>query len=182
MSFEQSKLQAQWSSWISSLRTNGMNPQDVLTVVRTLTNDSASIRLEGTKVLRQIGIEQLVNTNLTEQAKQDLQSAARSAVPGLIAALKDPDAMVRANAAITLGFLREQSQLVVPALVGALGDEENRVALSAAKGLARLKSDARSAIPALLQEAQSADSDRRAASINAIKQIDPEYVGKPGFD
>ena len=159
-----------------------MKPTDVFTLIQALTNGATSVRLEATKVLRQIGIERLLNTNLTAQAELDMRTAARAAVPGLVAALTDSDTMVRANAAITLGFLREQPEIAVPALVLALNDEQNRVAVSAAKALGRLQSDASGAIPGLLQAAQGTDAERRTASIDALKQIDPEFVGKAGAE
>jgi len=170
---EKDRIQQQWAAWVSALRTSGMKPDDVLPLIQALTNDAPSVRLEATKVLRQIGIERLLNTNLTAQAELDLRAAARTAVPGLATALNDSDPMVRANAAISLGFLHEQSEIAVPALARALNDEENRVALSAAKALGRLQSDAAGAIPALLEAAQSPDAERRAAAIAALGLINP---------
>jgi hypothetical protein len=46
----------------------------------------------------------------------------------LLLALKDARILVRADAAITLGFLREEADTVVPALVACLDDPEDRVA------------------------------------------------------
>jgi HEAT repeat protein len=175
------RIQAQWTSWASSLRTNCMKQDDVFTLVEALTNDAVSVRVEATKVLRQLGIERLLNTNLTAQAESDLRSASRIAVPGLVAALKDPDTFVRANAAITLGFLREDTEIVVPALVERLTDEQLRVAGAAAKALGRLQGDASSAIPALLQAAQSADEGFRETATTAVKQIDPDAARNAGF-
>ena len=176
------KIQAQWTAWVSSLRTNGMKPDDVFTLVQALTNDAASVRVEATKVLRQMGIVRLLNTNLTAQAELDLRSAAKIAVPGLVAALEDSDTFVRANAAITLGFLREDPDVVVPALVERLNDEQVRVARAAAKALGRLQGNASSAVPALLQAAHSADEGLRGSAIAALKQIDLEAARKAGFE
>jgi HEAT repeat protein len=178
---ERERIQAQWTAWVSSLRTNGMRPDDVFTLVQALTNDAASVRVEATKVLRQIGIERLLSSNLTVQVESDLRSAASIAVPGLVAALKDSDTFVRANAAITLGFLRADPNLVVPALVERLNDEQLRVAGAAAKALGRLQGDAGSSVPALLQAAQSADEGLRASAIAALKQINPDAARKAGF-
>ena len=178
---ERDKIQAQWTAWVSSLRTNGMKPDDVFTVVQALTNDAVSVRVEATKVLRQLGIERLLNTNLPAQAESDLRSASRIAVPGLVAALHDPDPFVRANAGITLGFLRENAEIAVPALVERLTDEQVRVAGAAAKALGRLQGDASGAIPALLQMAQSSDASRRAAAIDALNQIDSDSTRKAGL-
>lgn len=179
---ERDRIQAQWVAWVSALRTNGMKPDDVYTLVQALTNDTTSVRVEATKVLRDIGINLLLNTNLTAQADSDLRNAAKIAVPGLVAALKDSDTFVRANAAITLGFLREYPDVVVPALVERLSDEQLRVAVSAAKALGRLQGDARSAIPSLLKAAQSLDEGLRGNAITALKQIDSEAARKAGFE
>lgn len=179
---ERERIHAQWTAWVSSLRTNGMKPDDVFTLVQALTNDAVSVRVEATRVLRQLGIERLLNTNLTAQAESDLRSASRIAVPGLVAALNDSDPFVRVNAAITLGFLRENPEIVVPALVERLTDEQLRVAGGAAKALGRLQGDASSAIPALLQAAQSADEGLRETAITAVKQIDPDAARKAGLE
>jgi len=109
------------------------------------------------------------------------QRATKIAVPALVEALKDPDPLVRANAALTLGYLREELDVIIPALAAALNDKENRVALSAAKALGRLQTIATNAIPSLLQAALSSDGARREAAINALKQIGPESLRKAGL-
>ena len=86
---------------------------------------------------------------------------------------------MRANAAITLGFLGEPD--AVPALVACLDDSEDRVSTGAAKALGRLQSGATSAVPALIQAAQSPNQWRRETAISAIKQIDPEAARAAGL-
>lgn len=179
---ERDKIQAQWTAWVSSLRTNGVKSEDVVTLVRALTNDEASIRVETTKVLRQLGLERMMNSNLTAQAEWELRAAAKIAVPGLVAALKDPDAFVRANAAITLGFLREDPSVVVPALVERLSDDQGRVVGSAIKALGRLQGDAISAVSALMKMTQSPDEGLREGAFAALKQIDPNAAKRAGFE
>lgn len=178
---ERDSNQAQWTSWFSSVRTNGLTPDNISSLAQALTNEAVSVRVEAAKVLRQIGIQRLMNTNLTVQEESDLRSEARIVVPGLVAALKDSDTFVRANAAITLGFLGEDSQTVVPALIQCLNDEQWRVAGSAAKALGRLKGNASSALPALLRAAQNTDENIRENAINAVKNIDPGAARNAGF-
>ncbi len=178
---DSNRVQAEWASWVLTVRTNGVKLEDVPYLIQALTNEATAVRVEATKALRNIGLQRLLDTNLTPQAEMELRTAAKTAVPGLAAALKDPDVMVRANAAITLGFLREQPDITVPALMQALNDQENRVALSAAKALGRLQADGSGAIPALSQMAQSPDAERRAAAIAVLGQIHPESVRKAGL-
>jgi HEAT repeat protein len=177
---EKSSTTSQWTQWLATLRTNLINPTDVQSLLTALTNDATAVRLQAACVLRNIGLRRMLDTNLTSAAEAELREEARTAVPGLISALKDPDTMVRANAAITLGFLGESDQ-VVPALIACLDDQEDRVATGAAKALGRLQSGATSAIPALLQVAQSSNQWRRESAINAIKQIDPDAAKAAGL-
>jgi HEAT repeat protein len=82
-------------------------------------------------------IEQLNNTDVRIRARAalrlgeiDLNSRGnlkQRAIPELIALLKDPDAEVRANAAIALYNLPSESNTVVPALIEALKDPNAEV-------------------------------------------------------
>ncbi|HLP78821.1 MAG TPA: HEAT repeat domain-containing protein [Candidatus Paceibacterota bacterium] len=176
------QMRQDWLSWAYSVRTNGIRLDDVPNLLEALTNEAPSVRLEATKALKQIGIMQILETNLSPQAEFDLRTASKAALPGLLDALKDSDEMVRANAAIAVGFLRDHSDATVAALVQALNDDQNRVALSAAKALGRLEANGTAAVPALLQAAQSADAERRAAAITALVQIDPEMARRAGLN
>ena len=175
-----SAAQAEWTAWLSTARTNWVKPAELPYLLQALTNDATPVRLEATKALRNIGLQRLFETNLSSRAELELRAEAKAAVPGLISALRDDDTLVRANAAITLGFLGEAGT-VVPALIASLDDEQDRVATGAAKALGRLQADAGSAIPALLQAAQSPNQWRRETAINAIKQIDPDAARAAGL-
>ncbi len=177
---QQSAAQAEWTAWLSTARTNWLTSADLPYLLQALTNDATSVRLEATTVLRNIGLQRLFDTNLSSQADLELRAQAKAAIPGLLSALKDADTLVRANAAITLGFLGEADG-VVPALVACLDDQQDRVATGAAKALGRLQSAAASAIPALLQAAQSPNQWRRDSAINAIKQIAPDTAKAAGL-
>jgi HEAT repeat protein len=177
---EKSAAQAEWMAWLSTARTNWVRPTDLPYLLQALTNEATPVRLEATMGLRNIGLQRIFDTNLSSEATAALRAEARAAVPGLMSALKDSDTLVRANAAITLGFLGEAGT-VVPALVACLDDPEDRVATGAAKALGRLQADATGAVPALLQAAQSPNQSRRETAINAIKQIDPDAAKAAGL-
>ena len=163
-----------------AVRTNGVKPDEVVCLAQALTNEAPAVRIEATKALRQLGLQRMLDTNLSSQSELELRAAAKFALPGLISALKDSDALVRANAAITLGFLHESPEVTVTALTEALNDEENRVALAATKAPGRFQLDATEAIPALLQAAHSSDTERGEAAVSALKQIDPESAREVG--
>jgi len=173
--------QTGWSNLVAGARSNGIRSASVALLVQALTNESPGIRLESTKALREIGLQKWLDTNLTAESDAQLRTWAKSAVPALVQSLKDPDTFVRANAAITLGFLGHESGTVVPALVQALQDSEGRVGRSAAKALGRMRADAQPAIPNLLQAAQSADPQMRTVAIDALRQIDPQALQKAGL-
>jgi hypothetical protein len=178
---QRASTQAGWSNLVSGARTNGINSASLSLLIQALTNAAPGIRIESTKALRQIGLQKLLETNRTAEADAELRASARAAIPGLIESLKDPDTFVRANAAITLGFLREDPHAVVPALVQTLQDPEGRVARSAAKALGRMQTDATAAIPNLLQAAQSPDPQMRTVALDALRQIDPEALARAGL-
>ena len=171
--------QAEWATWVSAVRANGVRPIDAPYLIQALTNESPAIRLEATKTLRLIGLEMRTNTNLTAEAEVQWRRASELAVPNLLTTLADPDVLLRANAAITLGFLGEQSGLVVPALVDRLRDPEPRVAQSAAKALGRFQNEAHSAVPDLLRISSGHDEGLRKAALLALQQIAPEYFENP---
>jgi len=182
---ERNDVQTRWKLRLPELRTNAQ-PADYLALIpemnEALTNNDPWVRAEAAKVLRDIGLKRLLNTNLTAQESADLKSAAKAAVPGLLPVLKDPDPVVCANAAITLGFLHEDIEQVIPALVENLNSEQWRIAGSAAKALGRLQGDASSAVPALIQLARSSNPDLRAAAVEALKEIDPTATRNVGFE
>src|SRR5262245_18123585 len=78
---EKDRFEGEWKAWVSSLRTNGMRSEDVYSLVQALTNDLASVRVEATKVLRQIGLEEALNASLTDEARLSLRNAGKLAVP-----------------------------------------------------------------------------------------------------
>jgi HEAT repeat protein len=96
---------------------------------------------------------------------------ARSAVPELLAFLKDPDKLLRCSAAGALGKLRADLKTVVPALVEALKDKESDVRYCAAVAIEDIGTEARDAVPALIKALKDPDDSVRSAAIGAIEGI-----------
>jgi HEAT repeat protein len=183
---ETKNIQARWKSRLSELRTNSMQPADYLGVIpemaEALTNSDPSIRIEAVRVLQRIGLDRLLNTNLTAPDFADLKKAAIAAAADLLPLLTDPDPLVHANASITLGFLHEDTQEVVPALIADLSSDQARVVGAAAKALGRLQGDARTAWAALLPLTQSSNPDLRQIAVGSLIQIDPVAARSAGFE
>jgi HEAT repeat protein len=99
-----------------------------------------------------------------------LGSAARSAVPSLIEALKR-SSPVRQNAALALGQMGPDARDAVPALCEALGDSEWAVRRQAAVALGKIGPEARGAIPALQRVSRDPDRLVRSAAREALKGI-----------
>lgn len=95
---------------------------------------------------------------LSETAADSLARIGNQALPVLISALNDPDAMVRNNAAKGLARLGEAAQQAVPALTAALSDEDYRVRLNAARALGQIGPGAAPAIPQLSAALRDTDS------------------------
>jgi HEAT repeat protein len=73
----------------------------------------------------------------------------KPAVPALVEALKDSDAGVRREVAITLGEIKADPRLVVQPLTDALKDKDNGVRTAVAESLAYFGGQAKVALPAL---------------------------------
>jgi HEAT repeat protein len=105
------------------------------------------------------------------------------AVDALTAALEDPDAGVRRQAASALGEIRNPRS--VPALIAAAGDENREVRRHAARALGAIGDDR--ALPALTQALSDADAAVRRAAVTAIASITTggRHLGtapRPGSD
>ena len=86
-------------------------------------------------------------------------------VPGLIDALEDDDAFVRAQAATVLGELRVESDTVVPALIGTLRDEDRTIRSHAAGA------DARQAAVAVARRLDDPEQTVRKAAAEALDRL-----------
>ncbi len=93
----------------------------------------------------------------------DKPSDASAAVKALCEALKDKDADVRKNAAVSLGRIGKDAKEAVPALAEALKDTDTDVRGAAALALGRIGKDAAGATEALAALLKDKDKDVRGA-------------------
>ena len=90
-------------------------------------------------------------------------------MPSLLKWLGDTNATIRWNAALTLGRLHAQSELVVPALINLLDDSDSWVRRDAINALCAFGPEAASAIPALTRH--SADPILTQEVREALRRI-----------
>jgi len=95
----------------------------------------------------QICCQQLNACSLAQTA---LRKSGALAVPPLIAALRDKDAVLRDNAAKTLGAIGEVAAPAAPALAAALKDKDRAVRLSSAKAFWNITKQADTVVPVLV--------------------------------
>ena len=88
---------------------------------------------------------------LKETAADALSRIGAEAVPALIAALRDPDAPVRLQAARALSRIGPEAAPAVPALTAALSDHDVLVRRNAARALGQIGPAAKHAVPELIR-------------------------------
>ncbi len=96
----------------------------------------------------------------------------QACLPGLIAAVKDRDARVRALSAQAIGEIGPSAVAAVPSLVALLGDSEEGSRNSACIGLAGIGPAAREALPALRRALSDPSADVRRFAQRAIGKIE----------
>jgi HEAT repeat protein len=98
------------------------------------------------------------------------------AIDALVAALRDPDELVRLNAALALGEFQGRPELatIVEPLAGALADESPLVRSMAASALARAKKP--EAVPALVAALDDPDGNVRATVAAVLPTFDDPRV------
>ncbi len=158
-----------------------------------LQDANASVRVEAAQALWRISrrTESLLPV-LLEALKSDRQAAERAgnalvaiwalgameaeaelAVPNLIAALGDEDAVVRMLVASVLGQIGPGARSAVLALKRALADAKADVRATAAFALGQIGPEARPAVPALVNLLADPDPIVRWASLTALRMLGP---------
>ncbi|HMF17886.1 MAG TPA: HEAT repeat domain-containing protein [Gemmataceae bacterium] len=92
----------------------------------------------------------------------------------LAEALKNPDAEIRINAAMSLGRIGKEAKSAVPALALALSDSDSGVREHVAEALYNIGPEAREAVPALILALDHADAGFRARAAAALTGIGPD--------
>ncbi|QEL20686.1 HEAT repeat domain-containing protein [Limnoglobus roseus] len=93
------------------------------------------------------------------------------AVPGLLAALRGPNARTRAGVAEALAAIRPRPAEVVPALIRALDDSEPEVRQVAVKELGKVRRRAAEVVPPLLAKVRDSDEQTRAEVVTALGRM-----------
>jgi HEAT repeat protein len=88
-----------------------------------------------------------------------------------IAALQDPDPMVRKKAVMVLGNVGPADPAAMPALIGAVKDPDLAVRDEAILALLKIGPAARQAIPALTEAQQDEDATVRSHAAKALARI-----------
>jgi len=108
------------------------------------------------------------------QALGAIGPAAAPAVPGLVVALKDKDARVRAAAAATLGAIGPGAKRASRVLGDALRDPDAEVRRQAAGAIGEVGPAAAASVPALLRGIDGSDTEQTRLCVQALGQIGPE--------
>jgi HEAT repeat protein len=98
-------------------------------------------------------------------------AAGAEAIPGLVAALKDRDALARAGAATDLGQLETVTRPALAALRSALRDEDPYVRIAAAQALARSDADDALGVSALAGALKDGDVAVRRSAVMALADL-----------
>lgn len=138
--------------------------QAVPALVQVLRDPEPGLRLNAAATLGQIGpaakdaapaLVELLRDRGTADAplpmiiSHILVSIGSTVIPLLVQALRDPDAVVRFQAARTLGAFGPAAKEAVPALVEALQDSDKEVPMIATRALGEIGMPAKDAVPAL---------------------------------
>jgi len=105
--------------------------------------------------------------------------AARTAIPGLIRAVKGNDLFSRNLAITALGNIHGEPEVVIPLLMSYLDDDNMNVV--AAEALGKYGGRARAAVPRLIPLLKINDPEDLEVVQAALKNIDPEAAGKAGL-
>ena len=164
----------EWPDWMAKLRTREITREDFPNLISALNHPNPTLRLKALTGLQQIGLDRMLKTNLTQLEIEGMKQTAATAIPSLLAtSLNDPDARVRQQAVLALGFYRQQPETVIPTLIQKLSDPEQIVVRAALNALGRFEREAVTALPYLQRVAQSADENLGVIARDAISLINP---------
>ena len=145
-------LQDEHTSYPAALALSGVGSPAVPALVQTLTHESAWVRMGAVQAL-------------------NFMHGAEEAIPDLLKSLDDPEPAVRGCAAIALGDMRRQSQIVVPKLLESLSDTNSSVRASAARALALFEVEAYVAVPTLMELQNDPNAEVRKEASAALKKV-----------
>lgn len=135
---------------------------------RVYADDSAEL----SQYLRDLKSPEAVKKRHAASSIGALGSAARSAVPTLVAILeKDRDPLVRRNLAQALGDIGGDSRTIVPALEKSLKDSDADVTTASAMALGKL---GKPALPALKRALRDNDHLVRKNAADALAKMGPD--------
>jgi HEAT repeat protein len=161
-----------------------IGPDGVLALTSGLTNNDTNVRYNVATALADIGIWRS-NTTVTPEEIATLDQDTTIAVPALLKLLNNTTDPARAQAALTLGVIGAQAEIVVPALIATLQDANNSkdgvtAAIFAAKALGKFGHEAEGAVSALVVALKSPWAGLQEAAATSLKRIDPEAAAEAG--
>ncbi|MBL8864632.1 MAG: HEAT repeat domain-containing protein, partial [Planctomycetia bacterium] len=123
-----------------------------------------------------IAVPALIEALGDKEAREDriiviLADHGEHAVPGLLAALRRPDALTRSRVTEALAAIRPRSADVNAALIRSLDDAAPEVRTAAAKGLGKIRHYSSTVVPKLLARVGDSDPYSRAAIVTALGRL-----------
>jgi HEAT repeat protein len=125
-------------------------------------------------VVRQNAAETLYLFASTRRRSFIGRSEIATAIPALIAALKDQDSTVRRWSVIALGEIGPEAKSAIAGLTNTLQDLNSPVRQAAAAALGRIGPKAKSAVPMLIVALKDPDSSVRWAAASGLAEIGPD--------
>ncbi|MBX3398530.1 MAG: HEAT repeat domain-containing protein [Gemmataceae bacterium] len=123
-----------------------------------------------------IAVPALIEALGDKEAREDriiviLADHGEHAVPGLLAALRRPDALTRSRVTEALAAIRPRSADVNAALIRSLDDAAPEVRTAAAKGLGKIRHYSSTVVPKLLARVGDSDPYSRAEIVTALGRL-----------
>jgi HEAT repeat protein len=159
-------------------------PESIEALTAAVSDGSSDVRITARKALEMLVLPRLRQPLPEATAVNAFRAIGPSAVPSLIALLKDGDPVLRADAAWALGSLQisnRQDLVAISPLIGALGDPDAHVRLQAAAALGQFGPAASAAVEPLTgrlkDDEKGPDTNTvvyvRAAAARALGRIGP---------